>query len=67
MVHLTPNQQSDEIRDLEYFLKGYDDLAIVELQTQQIKRLIFFAKKGLTAHRTRPPTNNKQEGEMDEQ
>ena len=51
MVKLTPDQQEAELQDITYFLKGFEDLQVVELQVQQVKRLIYFAKKGLQFHK----------------
>lgn len=51
MVKLTPEQQEEELQDIKYFLKGFEDLQVVELQVQQVKRLIYFAQKGLQFHR----------------
>ena len=47
MIKLNIDQQSDELRDVENFIRDLDPLAVVELQAQQVKRLLFFAKKGV--------------------
>lgn len=47
MVRLNIDQQQEEVRDIEEFLKDLGPISVVELQAQQIKRLIFFAKKGI--------------------
>lgn len=53
MVKLNIDQQLDEIRDIETFIRGLEPIALVELQTQQVRRLIYFAKKGIEAYRLR--------------
>lgn len=60
MVHLTIKQQEQEIQDIEYLLKSTNDLEIIEIQCQQIKRLVYFAKRGITAHKeNRRPSFNR--------
>ena len=53
MVKLNAEQQLDEIRDIETFMRGLEPIALVELQAQQVRRLIYFAKKGIEAYRLR--------------
>jgi hypothetical protein len=52
MIKLSIEQQADEVRDIENFIRDLDPIAVVELQSQQIRRLIYFAKKGITSYRT---------------
>jgi hypothetical protein len=52
MVKLSIDQQSDEIRDVENFIKDLDPIAVVELQSQQVRRLIYFAKKGVNSYKS---------------
>jgi hypothetical protein len=51
MIKLTIDQQADEIRDIENFIRELDPMAVVELQSQQIRRLVYFAKKGVISFR----------------
>lgn len=51
MIKLNIDQQSDELRDIETFIKDLEPLAVVELQAQQIKRLVYFAKKGVISYK----------------
>jgi len=53
MIKLNIEQQMDELRDIENFVRHLEPLAVVELQSQQIKRLVYFSKKGIDAHRER--------------
>lgn len=53
MIKLNIEQQMDEIRDIENYIRNLEPLAVVELQSQQIKRLVYFSKKGIDAHRAR--------------
>jgi len=53
MTKLSLNQQAEEIRDIEEYIRTVHPLAIVELQSQQIRRLVYFSKKGIEAHRIR--------------
>jgi hypothetical protein len=52
MIKLNIEQQTDEIRDIEEFIRDIHPIAVVELQSQQIRRLIYFAKKGITSYKT---------------
>ena len=51
MIKLNIEQQIDEIRDIENFIENLDPIAVVELQSQQIRRLIYFARKGVTSYK----------------
>ena len=53
MIKLNIEQQLDELRDIENFIRNLEPLAVVELQSQQIKRLVYFSKKGIESHRAR--------------
>ena len=53
MIKLNLEQQMDEIRDIENYIRNLEPLAVVELQSQQIKRLVYFSKKGIESHRKR--------------
>ena len=52
MIKLNIEQQTDEIRDIENFVRDLDPISVVELQSQQVRRLIYFAKKGITSYKT---------------
>ena len=51
MIKLNIEQQSDEVRDIENFIRELDPIAVVELQSQQVRRLIYFAKKGIRSYK----------------
>lgn len=51
MIKLNIEQQTDEVRDIENFVRELDPIAVVELQSQQVRRLIYFAKKGIKAYK----------------
>jgi hypothetical protein len=51
MIRLNIDQQTDEIRDIEDFIKEAPPLQVVELQAQQIRRLLYFAKKGVISYK----------------
>ena len=51
MIKLNIEQQTDEVRDIENFVRDLDPIAVVELQSQQVRRLIYFAKKGIRAYK----------------
>ena len=51
MIKLNIEQQTDEIRDIENFIREFDPIAVVELQSQQVRRLVYFAKKGIKSYR----------------
>ena len=53
MIKLNIEQQLDELRDIENYIRNLEPLAVVELQSQQIKRLVYFSKKGIEFHRAR--------------
>jgi hypothetical protein len=53
MIKLNIEQQLDEIRDIENYIRQLEPLAVVELQSQQIRRLVYFSKKGIEYHRAR--------------
>jgi len=51
MVKLNIEQQSEEIRDIEEFIKDLSPVSLVELQAQQVRRLIYFGKKGVQSYK----------------
>lgn len=51
MIRLNIDQQSDEVKDIETYIVDLHPVAVVELQSQQVRRLIYFAKKGIRAHK----------------
>ena len=70
MIKLNIEQQTDEIRDIENYIRELDPIAVVELQSQQVRRLIYFAKKGVRAYkdyRTKMNPNLGQEITLEEE
>lgn len=51
MIKLNIEQQSDEIKDIENYIKELDPIAVVELQSQQVRRLLYFARKGVQSYK----------------
>lgn len=47
MLKLTQLQQREEIKLIELHIGKLTDLEVVELQKQQIARILYFAKKAL--------------------
>jgi len=52
MVKLNIDQQVEEVRDIEDFIKDLSPISLVELQSQQVRRLIYFSKKGIQASKS---------------
>jgi len=51
MIRLNIDQQTDEVRDIENYIRDFDPIAVVELQSQQVRRLLYFAKKGIRSYK----------------
>jgi hypothetical protein len=52
MVKLNIDQQVEEVRDIEEFIRETNPIQVVELQAQQIRRLIYFARKGINSYKS---------------
>ena len=51
MLKLNIDQQVEELRDVEDFIKDLQPVSLVELQAQQVRRLLYFAKKGIQSYK----------------
>ena len=66
MIKLNIEQQVDELKDVEDFIKDLHPMALVELQTQQVRRLLYFARKGVNSYKNyRAKTNPVYRQEID--
>ena len=51
MIKLNIEQQTDELKDIEDYIKNLHTLSLVELQAGQIRRLLYFARRGVTSYK----------------